>query len=264
MSGFLKLVEQLEQQTDGVELFEKVKQVVERSGLIEFYKKEKGDKGEMRVENLEELVNAARLFDYDRDNEENLGELDMFLAHAALEAGEMQGDDYDDCVQLMTLHSAKGLEFKQVFLVGMEEGLFPSQQSMEDPGRLEEERRLCYVGMTRAMEHLTLTYAESRRLYGRETYPKPSRFLREIPAETLQEVRMRANVTRPATAVKPVPAELGGEGRYKLGQRVRHAKFGEGVVLQVEGGGAQERVQINFSEVGLKWLMLAYAKLEDL
>ena len=264
LSGFLKLVEQLEQQTDGVELFEKVKQVVERSGLIEFYKKEKGDKGEMRVENLEELVNAARLFDYDRDNEENLGELDMFLAHAALEAGEMQGDDYDDCVQLMTLHSAKGLEFKQVFLVGMEEGLFPSQQSMEDPGRLEEERRLCYVGMTRAMEHLTLTYAESRRLYGRETYPKPSRFLREIPAETLQEVRMRANVTRPATAVKPAPAELGGEGRYKLGQRVRHAKFGEGVVLQVEGGGAQERVQINFSEVGLKWLMLAYAKLEDL
>jgi DNA helicase-2/ATP-dependent DNA helicase PcrA len=264
LSGFLKLVEQLEQQTDGLELFEKVKQVVERSGLIEFYKKEKGDKGEMRVENLGELVNAARLFDYDRDNEENLGELDMFLAHAALEAGEMQGDDYDDCVQLMTLHSAKGLEFKQVFLVGMEEGLFPSQQSVEDAGRLEEERRLCYVGMTRAMERLMLTYAESRRLYGRETYPKPSRFLREIPAETLQEVRMRAHVTKPATAVKPVPAALGSEGRYKLGQRVRHVKFGEGVVLQVEGSCAQERVQINFSEVGLKWLMLAYAKLEEL
>ncbi|MGR9115605.1 MAG: DNA helicase II [Gammaproteobacteria bacterium] len=264
LSNFIELLERLEQQTDGVELFEKVKQVVERSGLIEFYKKEKGDKGEMRVENLEELVNAARLFDYDRDNEENLGELDMFLAHAALEAGEMQGGDYEDCVQLMTLHSAKGLEFKQVFLVGMEEGLFPSQQSVEDAGRLEEERRLCYVGMTRAMEHLTLTYAESRRLYGRETYPKPSRFLREIPAETLQEVRMRANVTRPATAVKPISTGLGSEGKYKLGQRVGHAKFGEGVVLQVEGSGAQERVQINFRDVGVKWLMLAYAKLEEL
>ena len=264
LSGFIQLVERLDQQTQEMELFEKVKSIVESSGLIEFYKKEKGDKGEMRVENLEELINAARLFDYDRDNEENLGELDMFLTHAALEAGEMQGDDFEDCVQLMTLHSAKGLEFKQVFLVGVEEGLFPSQQSVEDPGRLEEERRLCYVGMTRAMEHLTLTYAESRRLYGRETYPKPSRFLREIPAETIQEVRMRANITRPVTATKPLSTTLGNEGRYQLGQRVRHAKFGEGVVLQVEGSGAQERVQINFNEVGVKWLMLAYAKLEEL
>ena len=264
LSGFLNLIEQMEEQTQGLELFEKVKKVVECSGLIEFHQKEKGDKGEMRVENLEELVNAARLFDFERDNEENLGELEMFLAHAALEAGEMQGDDYEDCIQLMTLHAAKGLEFKKVFLVGMEEGLFPSLQSVEDPVRLEEERRLCYVGMTRAMENLTLTYAESRRLYGRETYPKPSRFLREIPAENMQEVRMRANVSRPVTVTKQVSSELENGGRYKLGQRIRHAKFGEGVVLQVEGGGAQERVQINFSETGVKWLMLAYAKLEAL
>ena len=118
------------------------------------------------------------------ENEENLSELDLFLSFAALEAGDMQGDDFDDCVQLMTLHSAKGLEFKLVFLVGMEEGIFPSQQSVEDAGRLEEERRLCYVGMTRAMQQLYLTYAESRRLYGRETYPRPSRFLREIPSRT--------------------------------------------------------------------------------
>ncbi|MGR9045776.1 MAG: DNA helicase II [Gammaproteobacteria bacterium] len=264
LSVFLNLVQEMERHTHELALFEKVKQVVERSGLIEFHKKEKGEKGEMRVENLEELVNAARLFDYDRDNEENLGELDMFLAHASLEAGEMQADDFDDCVQLMTLHSAKGLEFRQVFLVGLEEGLFPSQQSVEDPGRLEEERRLCYVGMTRAMAHLTLTYAESRRLYGRETYPKPSRFLREIPTETIQEIRVRATVSRPVTAVQKADAGLGNDGRYKLGQRVRHEKFGEGVVLQVEGGGAQERVQINFSEAGMKWLMLAYAKLEAL
>jgi DNA helicase-2/ATP-dependent DNA helicase PcrA len=198
-----------------------------------------------------------------QEDGENMSELDMFLAHAALEAGEMQGDDFDDCVQLMTLHSAKGLEFKLVFLVGMEEGLFPSQQSVDDVGRLEEERRLCYVGMTRAMQQLYMTYAESRRLYGRESYPRPSRFLREIPAEHIQEVRMRANVSRPVTAVKPKVSSLT-TGKYKLGQRVSHAKFGEGVVLQMEGDGAQERVQINFKQAGMKWLMLAYAQLDVL
>lgn len=260
MSGFIALVQNLAERTQGLPLFEQVKLVVEKSGLIEFYKKEKGDKGEARVENLEELVNAARLFEYDQDNEENLSELDMFLTHAALEAGEMQSDAEKDCVQLMTLHAAKGLEFKRVFMVGFEEGLFPSQQSVEDPGRLEEERRLCYVGMTRAMENLCLTYAESRRLWGRETYPKASRFLREIPVETLQEVRMRAQVSRPVSFTGNVDKYE--PGSYKLGQRVRHEKFGEGVVLQREGSGAQERIQINFQAVGIKWLMLSYAKLE--
>ncbi len=266
--GFLELIKQFAGQSEGLELYEKVKLVVEKSGLIELYKKDKTDKDEEKVENLEELVNAARLFDAttigDQEEAENLGELDMFLAHAALEAGDMQGDDFDDCVQLMTLHSAKGLEFKQVFLVGMEEGLFPSQQSVDDVGRLEEERRLCYVGITRAMQQLYLTYAESRRLYGRESYPRPSRFLREIPAEHLQEVRMRATVSRPVTSVKPKAQSLQTEGKYKLGQRVSHAKFGEGVVLQMEGEGAQERVQINFKQVGLKWLILAYAQLDVL
>ncbi len=266
--GFLELIKRFDGQAEGLELFEKVKLVVEKSGLIELYQKDKADKGEEKVENLEELVNAARLFDAstigDLEDQENLGELDMFLAHATLESGELQGDDFDDCVQLMTLHSAKGLEFKQVFLVGMEEGLFPSQQSVDDVGRLEEERRLCYVGITRAMKQLYLTYAESRRLYGRESYPRPSRFLREIPAEHIQEVRMRATVTRPVTSVKPKAQSLQTEGKYKLGQRVSHAKFGEGVVLQMEGDGAQERVQINFKQVGLKWLILAYAQLDVL
>ncbi len=262
--SFLELIKQLDKQAEGLALYEKVKLVVEKCGLVELYQKEKMDKGEEKVENLEELVNAARLFDFDQENEENLGELDMFLAHAALESGDSQADDFEDCVQLMTLHSAKGLEFKLVFLVGMEEGLFPSQQSVDDAGRLEEERRLCYVGMTRAMQQLYLTYAESRRLYGRETYPRPSRFLREFPSELLQEVRMRATISRPVTAVQPKPASLQATGSYKLGQRVRHDKFGEGVVLQLEGSGAQERVQINFKQVGVKWLMLAYAKLEVL
>ena len=266
--GFLELIKRFAEQAEGLELFEKTKLVVEKSGLIELYQKDKADKGEEKVENLEELVNAARLFDAstigDLEDTENLSELDMFLAHATLESGELQGDDFDDCVQLMTLHSAKGLEFKQVFLVGMEEGLFPSQQSVDDVGRLEEERRLCYVGITRAMQQLYLTYAESRRLYGKETYPRPSRFLREIPPEHLQEVRMRATVTRPVTSVQPKAASLQTEGKYKLGQRVSHAKFGEGVVLQMEGDGAQERVQINFKQVGLKWLLLAYAQLDVL
>jgi len=266
--GFLELIKQFEAQAEGLELYEKVKLVVEKSGLIELYKRDKTDKDEEKVENLEELVNAARLFDAtaigDIEDEEGLSELDMFLAHATLESGELQGDDFDDCVQLMTLHSAKGLEFKQVFLVGMEEGLFPSQQSVDDVGRLEEERRLCYVGITRAMQRLYLTYAESRRLYGRETYPRPSRFLREIPPEHIQEVRMRATVSHPVTSVKPKAQSLQIEGKYKLGQRVSHAKFGEGVVLQMEGAGAQERVQINFKQVGIKWLMLAYAQLDAL
>jgi DNA helicase-2/ATP-dependent DNA helicase PcrA len=262
--GFLELIKELTSQTTDLELYEKVKFVIEKSGLIELYQKEKMDKGEEKVENLEELVNAARLFDFDRENEEGMGELDMFLTHAALESGDNQGEDFDDCVQLMTIHSAKGLEFKLVFLVGMEENLFPSQQSVDDVGRLEEERRLCYVGMTRAMQHLYLTYAESRRLYGRESYPRPSRFLREIPSELIQEVRVRATINHPVSPIQIKNSSLQTTGSYKLGQRVSHAKFGEGVVLQIEGSGAQERVQINFKTAGVKWLMLAYANLEVL
>ena len=261
--GFLELIDRLSAQAEGLELHEKVQLVNEQSGLLNLYQNEKGDRGEEKLENLEELCNAARLFDGAQENEADLSELDLFLAHAALEAGEMQGEEFDDCVQLMTLHSAKGLEFKLVFLVGMEEGLFPSQQSSDDIARLEEERRLCYVGMTRAMRQLYLTYAESRRIYGKESYPRPSRFIREIPAELIQEVRMRGHVSRPMTVDKPVRS-LTPERRFKLGQRVGHAKFGEGVVLQIEGDGAQERAQINFKQAGVKWLMLNYAQLDVL
>ena len=264
LKGFMLLIKRLADEVAEQELFEQVNRVVEKSGLSEFYKKEKGEKSEARVENMGELVNAARQFHYEEDNEENQSQLDLFLAHAALEAGDMQGDAYEDCVQLMTLHSAKGLEFKMVFLVGLEEGLFPSQQSVEDTGRLEEERRLCYVGMTRAMQKLFLTYTESRRLYGRESFPQPSRFLKEIPPEQLQEVRMRANISRPVTATRSAGSPGLIDRLYKPGQRVMHAKFGEGMVLQVEGEGAQERVQINFADAGMKWLMLAYARLETL
>ena len=263
LTAFMNLIHLLGSETDELALHETVKLVVEKSGLIELYKKEKQDKGEARVENLEELVNAARLFDADSLNEENLSELDLFLTHAALEAGEMQGEEDQDCVQLMTLHSAKGLEFKLVFLVGMEEGLFPSQQAVDDASRLQEERRLCYVGITRAMEELYLTHAESRRLYGKDNYPRPSRFLREIPPEAIQEIRLRAQVTRPAaTFNNTLGNATQSASQYRMGQSVRHEKFGEGVVLQTEGEGEQEKVQINFRNAGIKWLMLTYAKLE--
>jgi len=267
LSAFLHLINQMAAQTQGLELFEQVKWVVEKSGLLAFYQTDKAGRGgnpdgqKEKAENLEELVNAAKLFDPNQDNEDDRPELDLFLAYAALEAGEMQADDFEDCVQLMTLHSAKGLEFKLVFLVGMEEGLFPSQQSLDDAGRLEEERRLCYVGITRAMRGLCLSYSESRRLYGRETHPRPSRFLKEIPPELLQEVRVRANVSRTLSNPAMSQQALAATGQYRLGQRVRHEKFGEGIILRLEGQGGQERVHVNFQQVGLKWLMLAYAKL---
>lgn len=262
LSGFINLIRTINRELNEMSLHEQVEQVISRSGLIEFHKKEKGEKGEARVENLEELINAARQFSYESSADDNLSELDAFLANAALEAGEAQGDKFEDCVQLMTLHSAKGLEFPLVFMTGMEEGLFPSQRSVDDVAKLEEERRLAYVGITRAMKQLYITYAESRRLHGQENYPMPSRFIREIPAELMQEVRLGARISRPvSSSYSPSVTEKPGVG-FSVGQHVEHAKFGEGVVLNYEGSGAQARVQVNFSSEGPKWLMLAYAKLE--
>lgn len=264
LSGFINLIRTINRELNEMSLHEQVEQVISRSGLIEFHKKEKGEKGEARVENLEELINAARQFSYESSADDNLSELDAFLANAALEAGEAQGDKFEDCVQLMTLHSAKGLEFPLVFMTGMEEGLFPSQRSVDDVAKLEEERRLAYVGITRAMKQLYITYAESRRLHGQENYPMPSRFIREIPAELMQEVRLGARISRPvSSSYSPSVTEKPGVG-FSVGQHVEHAKFGEGVVLNYEGSGAQARVQVNFSSEGPKWLMLAYAKLEKI
>ncbi len=243
--------------------------VIEQSGLISYHKEEKGEKGQARVENLEELVSAARAFE-NSEEEEDLTPLQAFLSHASLEAGETQADAHEDSVQLMTLHSAKGLEFPLVFLVGMEEGLFPHKMSLEESGRLEEERRLAYVGVTRAMQRLVLTYAETRRLYGSETYNKVSRFIREIPPALIQEVRLSNTVSRPygGTSRSAGGNLFSGAGvpetPFSLGQRVRHALFGEGTILNFEGAGAQARVQVNFESEGSKWLMLGYAKLEAL
>jgi DNA helicase-2/ATP-dependent DNA helicase PcrA len=262
LRGFLDTIDALAGATAAASLWERVERTVQTSGLLEHYRREKGEQAETRIENLEELIGAARQFELEPQLDPELGILDQFLAHAALEAGENQGERSEDCVQLMTLHAAKGLEFDLVFIAGLEEGLFPSLQSLEDPSRLEEERRLCYVGITRARRKLYLSYAECRRLYGKETYPRLSRFLRELPTDCVEEIRLRGSVAPTTTA--GIPLTAGSQSGFRLGQRVRHGKFGEGVILQQEGEGAQARVHVNFAEAGAKWLMLAYANLEPL
>ncbi|MBH3341479.1 DNA helicase II [Pseudomonas mendocina] len=265
LSGFIELIEGLAEKVLAMPLHQMTQVVIEQSGLLAYHEAEKGEKGQARVENLEELVSAARAFENDEDDE--LTPLQAFLTHASLEAGDTQAAENEDSIQLMTLHSAKGLEFPLVFLVGMEEGLFPHKMSLEEPGRLEEERRLAYVGITRAMQKLVISYAETRRLYGSETYNKVSRFVREIPAPLVQEVRLSNSVSRPVSTSSMSGSSLFAgsavpQTPFNLGQRVRHSLFGEGTILNFEGAGAQARVQVNFENEGSKWLMLAYAKLE--
>jgi len=266
LKAFVALIEELAKtcaaDSDApMALAEQMEHAIARSGLRDYYEADSRGSAESRVENLDELVNVASRFERTpEDLEAGFSELTAFLAHAALEAGETQGEAWEDCVQLMTLHSAKGLEFPLVFLVGLEDGLFPSQRSLDEPGRLEEERRLAYVGITRARETLILSYAETRRLHGVETYNRPSRFLHELPRELLNEVRPRVQVSRPAYAGRFV--DDGGDALpLKLGQHVRHATFGDGVVIDAEGSGAHARVQVNFERAGAKWLVVAYANL---
>ncbi|HEX7917287.1 DNA helicase II [Rudaea sp.] len=269
LRGFVDLIESLAKDCAGIDesamaLAEQIDIAIQKSGLRDFYEADARGSAESRVENLDELVNVASRFERTpEDLDAGLSELAAFLAHAALEAGESQGEAWEDCVQLMTLHSAKGLEFPIVFLVGLEDGLFPSQRSLDEPGRLEEERRLAYVGITRARESLMLSYAESRRLHGMESYNRPSRFLHELPRELLHEVRPRVQVSRPLSA-NHYAADALEVTQLKLGQRVRHASFGEGVVMDAEGSGAHARVQVNFEDAGAKWLVLAYANLTPL
>jgi len=261
LQSFIAMIERLSGMVGDASLQGLMKQTIEDSGLKDYHASEKGEKGQARVENLEELVNA--LSDY--EVEDGVDPLSEFIAQAALDAGESQAEAHEDSVQLMTLHSAKGLEFPLVFLAGVEEGLFPHGMSLEEPGRMEEERRLAYVGITRAMKKLVLTYAESRRLYGQEKFNALSRFVREIPGDCLQEVRLRNTVTRPAMVERPNESmfsqDSAQQSGFSLGQRVRHPKFGEGIVMNSEGTGHHTRVQVNFDE-GAKWLVLAYAPLE--
>ena len=265
IQNFVSVIDQLEDDSSHLDLDQQANYVIQHSGLKAMYQAEKGDRAEARIENLNELVTACQTFEADPELIEEQTKLTSFLTHAALEAGESQADDYEPAVQLMTMHSAKGLEFPLVFIAGLEEGMFPSQKSVEEIGRLEEERRLCYVGMTRAMNKLYLCHAESRRLYGQEKFHKASRCLRELPAECTEEIRLQNQVKRPSTKGKfssTFTLETFENSGFKLGQSVVHAKFGEGVVLNYEGSGAQSRIQVNFADVGSKWLVVAYANLQ--
>ena len=291
LQGFVQVIDGLATATATLALHEIVDQMLAASGLLEHHRKDKADRGEARTENLLELVSAARGFiPADAEGEEAMRPLDSFLAHAVLESGEGQAEAWEDCVQMMTLHTAKGLEFPLVFLAGLEDGLFPHQRSLNDPDSLEEERRLAYVGITRAMRQLYLIYAEQRRLHGIDAYGIPSRFIKEIPEEFLEEVRPRVSgartgqgfgrgfgsgfgsshngqsgtrqagqsgMGRGAAGLREEPPAPG----IRLGARVRHAKFGAGVVVNIEGQGPHARVQVNFEGQGSKWLMLQYANL---
>ena len=264
IKAYLDFILETAQSLDSLNLSEIVENINTDSGLYDFHKKEPGEKGKTRTENLDELVSAAKDFELSFDADHNKQEIvEQFLDNISLDAGDRQADAHEDAVQLMTLHSAKGLEFKLVFLTGMEESLFPHGRSMESPAQLEEERRLCYVGITRAMQKLYLTYAESRRLHGTDIFNPPSRFLKEIPAELIDEIRPRAQTTAPyarkrSSSFNDTTSDIG----FSLGDKVSHPAFGDGIVLNYEGVGESASIQINFEAVGTKWLMLSFAKLK--
>lgn len=264
LANFVQLINDLDVSLHSMdELGDMVKLVNDASGMIEFHEKEKGEKGRTRVENLNELITAAQSFVTELETEHPFEMLSAFLGEASLDAGDTQADEFEDSVNLMTLHSAKGLEFEHVFLAGAEENLFPHKMSMDDPNGLQEERRLAYVGITRARKILTITYAESRRLYGNETFNTLSRFVREIPSEYVQEVRLRSQVSRPVDFGYQQQVAIEDAG-LAIGQRVAHGMFGEGVIVHAEGGGAQTRVHVAFDDGKQRVLMLQYANLQPL
>lgn len=261
LGSFIELIDRLADEAEELVFREQVEHIVSRSGLIDFHAKERGERGQARVENLQELVTASGNF---QAEDEEQSPLSQFLDQVALDAGDHQAEQDQDAVQLMTLHSAKGLEFPVVFLVGMEENLFPHKMSIDEPGRLEEERRLAYVGITRAREALQLSFAESRTMFGTESFNSVSRFVRDIPSDYLQEVRLNNSVARPTSyAAQPTLSDAGTEG-FSLGQQVLHGTYGEGTILNFEGQGARARVQVAFESVGTKILILASANLAAL
>lgn len=257
LQSFVNLIETMTDRCRSLDLHKQVEYVLYSSGLIEHYRKEKGEKGLTRIENLEELVNAAHQF-MQEGTVDDMPPLAAFLSYAALESGEEQADEYDDCVQLMTLHSAKGLEFPVVFIAGCEEELFPHYLSINDPKGMEEERRLCYVGVTRAMKKLFMSYAEVRRMHGREAYHRPSRFLHEISPELIEEIRFRTKVSRPQAVSNSFKPQA--QGRFRIGQEVSHKIFGTGTVIDCEGDGEDMKLRVKFEKAGIgtKFLIASY------
>lgn len=260
ISAFLQLIASLRAATQTLGLAEQTAYILNHSGLMDALRQDQSERGRSRLENLEELISAA--YEYRPDPEDTgINPLLSFLAHAALESGEHQAEHEQDCVHLMTLHAAKGLEFALVFISGMEEGLFPHSLASQDPKQLEEERRLCYVGMTRAMAKLCLSHAQTRYLHGREMRQIPSRFLREIPEHLCSSALLRIKITQPTYTQRNATRLSTPAIQSLLGRRVKHKQFGEGIVLDQEGSGEQARLQVRFSS-GVKWLVASYAKLE--
>lgn len=268
---FIEIIDEISAIVLTASVTEIVDLTVRRSGLLRYFTEQAGDRGHNKAENLEELVSATADFVYDANEADPLQVPPIvdFLSYSALDSGDRQSSD-QDAVQLMTLHSAKGLEFPVVFICGLEEGLFPHHFSAEDPVRLEEERRLCYVGITRAMQQLYITYAQRRRVFGLEESRRVSRFVREIPEHLIEEKSRRLNINKPAYIPEihsefvqhmSQDVEHNGSG-YNLGQRVRHPKFGVGKVVDFEGNGESAKVSVFFEGVGTKCLSLMYAKLE--
>ena len=268
LSSFVSLIENIKLQTEGFNLPDLIEHVIESSGLIQHYQKER--EGQDRIENLKELVNASTTFVkeevvVEEANEAEASEMDpltAFLAHASLEAGDNQAQAGEDALQLMTVHSAKGLEFNSVFISGLEEGIFPHENSLNEQGGLEEERRLMYVAMTRARRRLYLSYSQIRMLHGQTRYNVESRFVEEIPSETLKRINSKdkesASTVMPRIPNRRMATTIGG---FRIGQQVSHPKFGIGVIVQADGNGQDAMVQVNFSHEGLKWLALEFAKL---
>ncbi len=270
LRSYLELINTCREIAETNTLSELMEYIIQTSGLYAYHGKEPGEKGKTRTENLEELISATKNFEQSvADSKKNIEIAEDYLDMISLDSGDRQASEYDDAAQLMTLHSAKGLEFKLVIMTGLEESLFPHGRSMDSISQLEEERRLCYVGITRAMQKLYITYAESRRLHGADTFNPPSRFIKEIPAKFMDEIRPRAQTTtaytrRDFASAKETKYKVEDEIGYALGQKVLHPSFGEGIVLNYEGTGEAARVQINFDGSGTKWLVLSFAKLEKI
>ena len=270
LRSYLELINTCREIAETNTLSELMEYIIQTSGLYAYHGKEPGEKGKTRTENLEELISATKNFEQSvADSKKNIEIAEDYLDMISLDSGDRQASEHDDAAQLMTLHSAKGLEFKLVIMTGLEESLFPHGRSMDSISQLEEERRLCYVGITRAMQKLYITYAESRRLHGADTFNPPSRFIKEIPTNFMDEIRPRAQTTtaytrRDFASAKETKYKVEDEIGYALGQKVLHPSFGEGIVLNYEGTGEAARVQINFDGSGTKWLVLSFAKLEKI
>ncbi len=265
LQSFIHLIESMKDSIINLDLSEKVDSILIQSELMSHYSNDKTDKAGSKKENLEELVTAAKQYVHEEESE--ISETEGFITLATLDSSGDSNSGNDDCVQLMTVHSAKGLEFPVVFLVGLEEDLFPSRQSKDEPHLLDEERRLCYVGMTRAMSSLTLSFASRRFIHGQSFYSMNSRFLDEIPRNFLNYIK-NPNSDSVITSYEAVknPAQKmvskSSDSKYAIGQLVSHAKFGIGTILNYEGSGDAMRLQIKFQKVGTKWLISSYAKLE--